>query len=192
MTSLNSSSGSCRRHASRAAATAHGVCLLLLLGGSGGCAAYRFGSQSLYCTDVQSVHVPVFQSDSFRRNLGERLTEAVVKELELKTPYKIVPADRADSVLSGRIVSDTKRVLVLNTDSEPRALEANYQVIVSWKNRRGESVNGKPITLPLDDTFSTSAGSTFVPEGGQSISTAQQAAIQRVATQIVEQMQAGW
>jgi hypothetical protein len=167
--------------------------LLLCFLATTGCAAYRFGNQSLYRCDVKTVHVPVFQSDSFRRNLGERLTEAVVKELALKTPYTIVPADRADTVLTGHIVSDTKRVLVLNADSEPRALESNLQVEVNWTNRRGESVTGRTITLPLpDDAFASSATSAFVPEGGQSISTAQQAAIARLATQIVEQMQAGW
>jgi hypothetical protein len=64
-----------------------------------GCATYRFGNRSLYRCDIRTVHVPMVQSDSFRRNLGERLTEAIVKELELKTQYKVVDAASADSVL---------------------------------------------------------------------------------------------
>lgn len=160
---------------------------------AGGCAAYRFGNKSLYSCDVQTVHVPVFQSDSFRRNLGERLTEAVVKEIELQTPYKIVPSSRAESVLSGKIVSDAKRVMVLNTDGEPRAIETNFQVQVTWTNRKGDPLSSRPITVAVpDDMFSVNTNSTFVPEGGQSISTAQQAAIDRLAVQIVEQMQTGW
>ena len=49
-----------------------------------GCAAYQIGNQSLYPLEIHTVAVPVFQSNSFRRNLGERLTEAVVKEIEKK------------------------------------------------------------------------------------------------------------
>src|SRR5687768_8924245 len=65
-----------------------------------GCAGYQLGQRSLYRPDIRTVHVPVVQSDSYRRYLGERLTEAVVKQIELKTPYKVVGSDSADSVLS--------------------------------------------------------------------------------------------
>ena len=62
---------------------------LVLLAGLGGCAGYQFGSQSLFNTpDIETVHVPVFQSSSFRRDLGEQLTEAVVKEIEKRTPVQ--------------------------------------------------------------------------------------------------------
>ena len=167
--------------------------LVALLASSSGCAAYRFGNKSLYCQDVQTVHVPVFQSDSFRRNLGERLTEAVVKEIELQTPYTIVSAGKAESVLQGRIISDQKRVLTLNADSEPRAVETDFQIQVSWINRKGDPVIGRPITVAApSDLFSVNVNTTFIPEGGQSISTAQQAAIKELAVQIVEQMQSAW
>src|SRR6266481_1806454 len=84
------------------------VAIVMLAGG--GCAGYRFGAASLYPPDIQTVYVPVFESNSFRRNLGEWLTEAVCKEIELKTPYKVVGTPNADSVLTGKITSDTKRV----------------------------------------------------------------------------------
>ena len=34
----------------------------------GGCAGYRFGAASLYPPDIQTVYVPMFESNSFRRN----------------------------------------------------------------------------------------------------------------------------
>ena len=64
-----------------------------------GCAGYQLGQRSLYRPDIRTIHVPVVHSDSFRRHLGERLTEAIVKEIELKTTYKVVDAGSADSVL---------------------------------------------------------------------------------------------
>ena len=76
-----------------------------------GCAGYQLGQRSLYRPDIRTVHVPVVQSDSYRRYLGERLTEAVVKEIELRTPYKVVDSESADSVLNVRLVSESKRIL---------------------------------------------------------------------------------
>src|SRR5262245_35350210 len=61
-----------------------------------GCAGYQIGNRALYRPDLRTVHVPVIQSDSYRRYLGERLTEAIVKEIELRTPYKVVGPDAAD------------------------------------------------------------------------------------------------
>ncbi len=48
-----------------------------IIGASLGCAGYRLGTQTLYRRDIHTVYVPVFESDSFRSQLGERLTEAV-------------------------------------------------------------------------------------------------------------------
>ena len=79
-----------------------------------GCAGYQVGTGSLYAPDVPTVYVPMIESDSYRRDLGERLTEAVVKEIELKTPYKVVSTPDADSILSARLLDDTRRVLVEN------------------------------------------------------------------------------
>ena len=46
----------------------------------------------------------MIESDSYRRDLGERLTEAVIKEIELKTPYKVVGTPDADSILSVQLL----------------------------------------------------------------------------------------
>lgn len=156
-----------------------------------GCAMYRFGACSLYRPDIQTVHVPVIQSGSFRRNLGEQLTEAVVKEIETTTPYKVVGRPDADSVLEVRIDSDTKRVLAENAYDEPRNLEHAWQVHMTWRDRRGNLIQRS--AMPLDDTvIGIVQASSFVPEAGQSLVTAQQKIINRLAAQIVSQMEAGW
>ena len=75
--------------------------LLLVLPVLCGCAGYQIGNRTLFPTHIHTVHVPTFESISFRRNLGERLTEAVVKEIEVRTPYKVVADPNADSVMTG-------------------------------------------------------------------------------------------
>jgi hypothetical protein len=150
------------------------------------------GSETLYAPDVQTVYVPMIESDSFRRDLGERLTEAVVKEIELKTPFKAVGSPDADSVLSVRILSDTKRVTVENPNDDPRAVELNLIAEVAWLNRRREPLR-LPSTMVLPpETLPFNQTAALIPEGGQSIAVQQQQAIERLATQIVSTMEEQW
>ena len=136
--------------------------------------------------------VPVFQSNSFRRNLGERLTEAVVKEIEKRTPYKVVNDPCADSVLTGRILSERKSVLVPDLTGDAREIETNMHVQVSWVDRKGRLLRDEQsIPLPAE-IADVSATANVVPEVGQSIATAQQEAICRLAEQIVGLMEKPW
>ncbi len=158
----------------------------------GGCAPYRIGNASLYPTDVHTVYVPIFECSSFRRHLGERITEAVMKEIELKTPYKVTGDSNADTILVGRIVGDTKKVVVENRFDEPRELELGLKVQVSWLDRQRNLIRQcEPIPVPLDLVDITES-SAVVPEVGQSIATGHQKTIQRLAQQIVAMMEAPW
>jgi hypothetical protein len=167
------------------------VLLAVLL--AGGCRAYQFGDQSLYPSYIQTVYVPIFESTSFRHGLGEWLTEAVQKEIELKTPYKVVGSpDGADSVLSGRIVNEGKRMTIPSPTGDTRMGEYHLQVQVRWVDRRG-NVLREGVPVPLDPALaSVGTAVNFVPEMGQSMSTAQQQAIEKVARHIVCLMETPW
>jgi Lipopolysaccharide-assembly len=170
------------------------VCLLLL-GLSiiqTGCAGYRLGTRTLFRQDIRTVHVPIIRSDSFRPELGVRLTEAVQKEIEDRTPYKIVDAATADSTLVCRINFDTKRVLTETRTDEPRDLRLTLAAEVNWTDRIGNVLMENRFLPPGETAFYFSEQSDLVPEGGQSITTSQQRAIQRMADHIVDQMEARW
>lgn len=170
------------------------ICLVLLVGVAvlSGCAAYQIGNQSLYPSDVHTVYVPMFESNSFRRNLGERLTEAVMKEIELKTPLKVVSSPNADSILSGRITRDTKHVVVQDPHGDPRESEINFYVEVQWIDRHNNTIL-RSGSVPLGAEMAAVTGmADIVPEVGHSMATAQQQAIQRLAQQIVALMEARW
>ncbi len=157
-----------------------------------GCASYRVGAGSLYAPDVATVYVPMIESASFRRDLGERLTEAVIKEIELKTPYKVVGTPDADSILSARLLGDTKHTVVENRNDDPRAIEHNLAAEVTWLNRRREPIR-MPSTIPLPpELLPVGQTTTLVPEVGESTVTAQQQAIGRLAEQIVSTMEEPW
>ena len=155
--------------------------LLVLLPLLDGCAGYQIGNRSLYRTDLQTIHVPMFKSNALRIDLGEWLTEAVIKEIEMRTPYKVVSGPLADSVLTGSILwGDRKQVLSENINDEPRNLIYQAAVHITWIDHSGRILVQSVVSL----------GADFVPEAGQSITTAEQAAIRRLARQIVSQLEA--
>jgi Lipopolysaccharide-assembly len=164
------------------------ICLAML----SGCAGYQVGANSLYAPDVSTVYVPMIDSDSYRRDLGERLTEAVVKEIELKTPYKVVSSPDADSILSARLITDTRRTLIENVADDPRVSEIEMRAEVTWLNRRrlpiapAQSLALPPELIVINQT------ANLIPEAGQSVATSQQQAIERLAQQIVSTMEAPW
>ena len=157
-----------------------------------GCTGLRVGQQSLYRPEIRTVYVPIFESDSFRGDLGERLTEAVVKEIELKTPYKVVHTPNADSVLRGRLVLENKRVLAENAFDEPRSLSTDMEVEVNWYDRQGGLILRNASFAYSPVAFSVTQSSNLIPEAGQSVATAHQQALSALAKQIVEQMEMPW
>jgi len=172
--------------------------LLLLLAALAGCAGYQIGNQALFPvksqdgTPIETVYVPVFESSSLRRGLGEELTEAVIKEIERRTPYKVVGDCGADTILSGRIVGDEKHILLQTREGDPREVEMDLHVQVSWRDRRGTVLReGRPIAIPADCVTVTGT-SEMVAEAGHSTATAEMQAIQRLARQIVSLMEAQW
>jgi hypothetical protein len=168
------------------------ILLALLLSAVAGCAAYHVGNESLFPSNVHSVHVPVFESSSLRRGLAEMLTEAVVKEIERRTPYKVVGDPNADTILKGRILGDSKRVLLQTREGDPRENEIGLSIEVRWTDRAGEAIRAAS-TIPVPgDAVNISASNELVPETGQSVATAQMQTIRRLARQIVELMETPW
>lgn len=168
-------------------------CGLMLLMTFAGCAGYQIGHNTLYRPDIRTVYVPVFESESLRRYLGERLTEAVIKEIEMRTPYKVVSVDGfPDSTLTGRITAETKRVKSESRNDDARDLETVFNVEVQWIGRNGEMLMQRSaIPLPIAG-LDLSVERNFIPQSGQSLTTAQQQVIERLARDIVSQMETIW
>src|SRR5262245_48365081 len=73
---------------------------------------------------IHTVYVPIFENNSFRRGLEYQLTTAVVREIEQKTPYKVVSdRSRADTELTGTILTVNKQLLNRNQLNEIREAE---------------------------------------------------------------------
>ena len=157
-----------------------------------GCAGYQVGSASLYNPNVRTIYIPVVRNETYRPDLGVQLTEALQKEVEMRTPYKVVANPSADSTLTARITSQTKRVIVEANTDEPRAIENMLSVELTWTDRQGNLLMENRFVPQGELAFSFIQGSDFVPEAGQSIATSQLRAMEQLAQQIVNQMEVRW
>lgn len=141
---------------------------------------------------IRTVHVPVVRNDTFRHDLGVRLTEAIVLEIENRTPYKVTGDPNADSTLVCRVVSESKRVLTETDTDDPRALDAAVSVRATWTGRNGELLMQNAVTPSGEFAINFGQDSRFVPEAGQSVDSAMQDAIVDLASRIVSQMEMRW
>ncbi len=145
-----------------------------------------YTSAPLHPTDIETVCVQMFQSESFRREVEFELTSAVCRQIELRTPYKVVAdAQRADTVLYGVITSISEKTLIHQRDLD-RPLENQYlvNVKVTWKDLR----TGR---LILDNQKLESAGQ-YYPLLAESTTAATRSAVDDLAVRIVEGMEAPW
>ena len=142
------------------------VCIALLaLAGCG----YTLGTPTVQ--NVRTVHVPVFKSNSFRRNLDFLLTEAVQREIRTRTPYRLDEAATADTILNGRIVEIRKSPLSETRFDDPRELQLMVGAEVTWIDRRSGQVLQQQ-TFTLDSALTQNASAvSFAPEVGHSLAT---------------------
>ncbi len=167
------------------------LCAMVLLLG-GGCAGYHLGPRKLDRPDIHTVYVPIFKSDSFRRNMGEQLTEAVVREIEARTHYKVVSSPNADSVLAGRIQTQSKRIISQTITNQPRQTDVRMLVEITWTDCRGDLLNRTTSVEIPPSLMNAFQRATMAPEGGQSMTTANQEAIAKLAREIVFHMEMPW
>lgn len=161
-----------------------GICLP-----AGGC-GYMLGAP--YQAEVRSVHVPIFTNDTFRRGIEYQLTEAVQKEIKLRTPFQLAKAPYADTRLRGHIVHIRKDVLGETAFDDPRQLQLHLAVEVTWEDvRTGQVLAQRQVPLAPEMVHMISHAE-FAPEVGQSLATATQQAVDQLATQIVDMMEVPW
>src|SRR5437016_261337 len=81
-----------------------------------------YTTRPMYDTGIRTVRVPIFRNMTLVQGLEFELTEAVIREIEAKTPYKVKQeAGYADTELIGTIVNTTKAVTNVNQLGETRS-----------------------------------------------------------------------
>lgn len=154
-----------------------------------GC-GYMVGGE--FPTEVRTIHIPTFTSTSFRRDFHLELTEAVQKEVQSRTHFRLAKEGMADTKLTGRLVEIRKDVLGETAQDDPRQLQLSVAVEILWEDLNTGRVLAQN-QMPMDrQTIQMISTADFAPEVGQSLATAKQLAIQKLAADIVDSMEAPW
>lgn len=102
-----------------------------------------------YDLRIHTVRVPIFENRTYRQRVEFDLTEAIVRQIEQKTPYKVVSGNApADTELRGTIISLNHNVLNRNQLNEIREVETVLTVEVLWRDLRTGEVLSKPSRRP--------------------------------------------
>ncbi len=146
-----------------------------------------YSSHQLFPQRYQTVAVPIFENRTFYRGVEFDLSEALVKAIELRTPYKVTSPDSADTILQGTITRvEQDQLSRQRRGGVPQELEVTLSVDFEWRDliageticdRRGfESVGRYSPTSPISHPFEA----------------AQHQAVQQMAVGIVASMQSDW
>ena len=142
--------------------------------------------------DIKTVAVPVFENDSNRRGLEFQLTEAVQHEITKRSSYRLAKGLEADTRLTGRIVSVKKSALSESRYDDPRTLQMNMMVKVTWEDLRTNEVLAQS-EIPLSpEAIPLNGQAEFSPEMGQSLATAIDDMTSQMARKIVNLMEVPW
>ena len=166
-----------------AALTALAGCGYNNSGGGGGTGGYQW--KSVYRQDIRTVAVPIFKSTVYERGVEFSLSKALVQQIEANTPYKVVPRERADTILEGEIV--TVEIHTLSNDrfsAIPQEQLLDITVDFTWKDLRTGKI--------LVTRRGVEQTATFYPTLGEGRATGTQAATDRLALSIVQELQADW
>ena len=157
---------------------------VLLVAPLGGCG---YSIRAPFDKSVKTVFVPIFKTQSFRRDLNLNLTEMIQKEIMYRTPYKVVGSpEGADTIIEGKISFANKNIVVENPFNMPRELNATVSAQVKWThNPPTEDEEKQPPTV-ISETVN------FVPEVGETVLTAYYKVNQALAAQIVDMMEKPW
>jgi len=162
------------------------ACVFLCMGILGCSWTGGYTNASLYPSQVSTVYVEMFENKSFWRDVEYDFTDALAKRIEAETPYKIVSdRDRADSVISGQIVSVDQSVLSIDREmGTALEKEVELRAVVSWK----DLINGKL----LIESRSVSASGSYSALQNESFTYASRVAANNLAGRVVELMEAKW
>ncbi len=114
--------------------------------GQGGLLGYT--AEELYPENVGTVSVEIFGNRTFQQGVEFHMTEALIKEVELRTPYKVVARGKADTAITGNVLAVQRRVLSRTFEAGiPQEVQVVVTVEFEWKDLRSGEVLRKRASI---------------------------------------------
>ena len=114
-----------------------------------------------------------------------QLSRALVQQIDAESPYKVVPKERADTILDGQI--NEIRLQNVSTDSNLAIPQEQLYVITvdfTWKDLRTGRI--------LVERRNFQQTNTFYPTLGEGEYVGSQQTSEKLASGIVQELQADW
>lgn len=146
-----------------------------------GCSGYR--NDSLFPRGARLVAVPIFENDTFFRQVEFDLTRSVCDQIRMRPGIHVVDRGQADLVLEGRVTRIDQDVLSIANRN--RATEQAATTVVSVRvldGRTGEVLK----------TFTESERVNFAVGTGEGLQTAQKETFYELARKIVYELESDW
>jgi len=131
-----------------------------------------------YDPNIHSVRVPIFRNRTYwtvtpTPGMEMDLTQAVVREIEQRTPFKVKQHD-ADTELLGTIILFTKVPLSITQFNYPREVETTLTVELLWRDVRTGDILSRPARrpgapLPVDKAVPLLGSELATPPGARPI-----------------------
>ena len=158
------------------------MALVAVLGACASGCGYHAGS--LIPSDVRTIHVPMFDNMTFRRGLEFQLTEAVQQELLRRTHLRIVPADEADTILTGAITDFQGSLIVRDVTFRALIQDVKISVNFKWTDRRTGRILAEGNDISKTVRLYATRGETIGSGAAESF--------RKLAEEIVDRMEGEW
>lgn len=152
---------------------------------SDGGTGYMTGS--LFPGEVKTIRVPVFENKTYHTGVERQLTDAVIKELQARTPYRVTQAGAADTLLTATVVSvETVNLTELRGSGLVEEQLRSITIDFVWKDIRTGRI------LSQREIFTTSE--EYIPSMpvGERPDIGNFAVADKMATHLVDAMQGAW
>lgn len=146
-----------------------------------------YANVSPYGAGVNSISIPLFENTTHHPGVETLLTQALVREVQRRTPWRFAAGEAADTTLRGQIVAvDLERLGVDNETGLGNEMAVDVAVDFRWVDNR----TGRPIVARRN--FRGAA--TFVPAVGvgEPIEIGVEGAVEALAEGIIAELRTDW
>lgn len=166
------------------------IAAVSIVAGFGGCATDPNGGYAFASTHdmtVDSVYVPMFYNETFTHGIESQLTDSIIKQLKVATPWKVTSESTAQTTLTGRITGSRLSALSIGRVSGMVQEQAVILTIeFEWRDNRTQKVLVRRKNFTASEIFVPSQGV------GERLDAGQDGAIQKLARNVVEELRTAW
>ncbi len=147
-----------------------------------GCGYYSFSGSTLP-SHIKTVAVPLFENRTTEYRIADRLTEDVINALVKDNTLKVVPEERADSILKGSIVGYEREAYTFDEEEKVKEYIVRIYVEASFEDLR------KKRQLWREEKLE--GWGTYLAQG-ETEDDGQERAIAKISDDLVNKLISGW